>query len=85
MDGIHDLGGKVGYGQVDRKESGAVFQERWEAAVFTMTNAIARAGAFQNIDQFRHAIERITQRLICAMDTMVDGWGRLKTFWSRPV
>ena len=59
MDGIHDLGGKVGYGQVDRKESGAVFQERWEAAVFTMTSAIARADAFQNIDRFRHAIERI--------------------------
>ena len=59
MDGIHDLGGKPGYGQVDRKESHVVFQDRWEAAVFAMTNAIVPAGAFQNIDRFRHAIERI--------------------------
>ena len=59
MDGIHDLGGKPGYGEVDKKESHIVFQNRWEAAVFAMVNAIARAGAFQNIDQFRHAIERI--------------------------
>ena len=59
MDGIHDLGGKPGYGEVDQKDSHIVFQNHWEAAVFAMVNAIARAGAFQNIDQFRYAIERI--------------------------
>tara|TARA_B100000427_G_C15373153_1_gene535302 strand:- start:144 stop:818 length:675 start_codon:yes stop_codon:yes gene_type:complete len=59
MDGIHDLGGKPGYGKVEKKESHAVFHKRWEAAVFAMVNASARAGAFQNIDRFRHAIERV--------------------------
>ena len=59
MDGIHDLGGKPGYGEVDRKGGEVVFHDRWEAVVFAMANAVARAGAFHNIDRFRHAIERI--------------------------
>ena len=59
MDGIHDLGGKSGFGKVDVESGLQVFDERWEASVFAMTNAIARAGAFQNTDRFRHAIERI--------------------------
>jgi len=59
MDGIHDLGGKPGYGKVDKGTGSEVFHDRWEAAVFAMTNAIGRAGAFRNVDRFRHAIERI--------------------------
>ena len=59
MDGIHDLGGKPGYGEVKAKPSEPVFKHRWEAKVFAMVNAAARAGAYQNTDQFRHAVERI--------------------------
>jgi nitrile hydratase len=59
MDGVHDLGGKHGFGGVDHSDDARVFHGRWEAAVFAMVNAAARAGAWHNSDQFRHAVERI--------------------------
>ncbi|MEX2489878.1 MAG: nitrile hydratase subunit beta [Pseudomonadales bacterium] len=59
MDGIHDLGGKHGFGKVIREEHEPVFHHRWEAAVFTMVQASAAAGALRNTDQFRHAVERV--------------------------
>jgi len=59
MDGIHDLGGKPGYGAVDREGEDQVFHDRWEAAVFAMAGVGAIAGAWTNTDRFRHAIERI--------------------------
>lgn len=59
MDGVHDLGGEPGFGEVDRLGEDEVFHERWEASVFAMVNSAAIAGAYQNSDQFRHAIERI--------------------------
>lgn len=59
MDGIHDLGGKPGYGKVDKTGEDEVFHERWEAAVYSMVNAVARAGALHNVDRFRHSVERV--------------------------
>ena len=59
MDGIHDLGGRPGFGKVDPIPLEPVFKSRWEAKVFTLVNAAARAGAYQSVDQFRHAVERI--------------------------
>lgn len=59
MDGIHDLGGKWGYGPVIPERDEPVFHERWEAVVFTLTRTARSAGALQNTDQFRHAVERI--------------------------
>ena len=59
MDGIHDLGGKHGYGKVVVEDEEPVFHARWEAAVFTMSAAGAAAGAWNNTDRFRHAVERI--------------------------
>ncbi|MCB1684127.1 MAG: nitrile hydratase subunit beta [Pseudomonadales bacterium] len=59
MDGIHDLGGKRGYGPVIRERDEPVFHDRWEAVVFTLTRTARSAGALQNTDQFRYAIERI--------------------------
>lgn len=59
MDGIHDLGGKFGYGPVDRSTPAQGFAERWEASVFTMTRVGRSCGAIQNTDQFRFAVERI--------------------------
>jgi len=59
MDGIHDLGGKQGFGPVLRDDQPRAFQQRWEGAVFTMTRAARSCGALQNTDQFRHAVERI--------------------------
>lgn len=62
MDGVHDLGGKPGHGEVDKSGAERTFHARWEAAVFTMVNSAAFAGAYKNTDQFRHAIERIDPR-----------------------
>ncbi len=59
MDGIHDLGGKQGFGRVRREQNEPVFHGRWEAKVFALLRAARTAGALKNTDQFRHAIERI--------------------------
>jgi len=59
MDGIHDFGGKEGYGPVAPAEQEVPFPELWEAKVYAMLGAARRAGALKNTDQFRHAIERI--------------------------
>lgn len=59
MDGIHDLGGKHGYGKIVVEDDEPVFHARWEAAVFSMSAAGAAAGAWNNTDRFRHAVERI--------------------------
>ena len=62
MDGIHDLGGKHGFGAVnfapDSAPGAAVFHGRWEAGVFASARAL-RGVAVRNTDQFRHAVERI--------------------------
>ena len=62
MDGIHDLGGKPGFGIVDKTGEDEVFHERWEASTYAMMRAVLRAGAFHNTDRFRHAVERIDPR-----------------------
>lgn len=59
MDGIHDLGGKQGFGEVHVEPDEPAFHERWEAGVFTMSGAGRLAGAWTNTDRFRHSIERI--------------------------
>ncbi|MEM8768977.1 MAG: nitrile hydratase subunit beta [Pseudomonadota bacterium] len=59
MDSIHDLGGRQGFGPVEREEDEPAFHARWEAAVYTMTNAAMREGIIRNVDQFRHGVERI--------------------------
>ncbi|MDA7727113.1 nitrile hydratase subunit beta [Pseudomonadales bacterium] len=61
MDGIHDLGGKQGHGKVDKGQPSARnFPERWQAAVFTMSNVGPKCGAWTNTDTFRHGVERIS-------------------------
>ncbi len=59
MDGIHDLGGKHGFGPVVREIDEPVFHDRWEATVFAMSAAGRAAGAWDNSDRFRHGVERI--------------------------
>ncbi|MCR9260528.1 MAG: nitrile hydratase subunit beta [Pseudomonadaceae bacterium] len=59
MDGIHDLGGKQGFGAVDPEDPLQGFSQRWHGSVFTMINSLAAAGVMHNSDHFRHAVERI--------------------------
>lgn len=60
MDGIHDLGGKEGFGPIDYEVGEPTFHARWEARVFGMY--LQRLGGATNIDRRRHAIERIDPR-----------------------
>ena len=58
MDGVHDLGGKEGFGPIPIDASDNPFQHPWEERMWAM----ARAGALTEditIDWFRHAVERM--------------------------
>ena len=60
MNGIHDMGAMDGFGRVEHGEPGesAAFHSEWEARAFALINSVlVRSGA--NVDEFRHAIERI--------------------------
>lgn len=55
MNGIHDMGGLHGFGQVDVKRNEPVFHERWQGRVFGIVASLGGA----NIDAGRHSIERL--------------------------
>ena len=57
MNGVHDVGGMHGFGDVQR-EPGPPHLERWEAVIIAMNSALATAYV-RNIDEFRFAIERM--------------------------
>jgi nitrile hydratase subunit beta len=57
MNGIHDLGGMDGFGPVVPERDEPVFHEQWERDVFATT--LATMGPVYNLDEFRHAIERM--------------------------
>src|SRR4029450_2170156 len=58
MNGVHDLGGKHGFGPVEREENEPYFHADWEKAVMVM-NLVGMVKRIYNIDEFRHAIERM--------------------------
>jgi nitrile hydratase beta subunit len=61
MDGVHDLGGKQGFGPVVHNANAAVFHEDWEKRINALYGVAVRAGIF-NMDEYRHAIERMAPR-----------------------
>src|SRR5450432_404078 len=61
MDGIHDLGGKQGFGPVRHSPTAQAFHEPWEKRVNTLYSLAVRLGVF-NMDEYRHAIERMEPR-----------------------
>ncbi len=61
MDGVHDLGGKQGFGPVLHRPDAAVFHEDWEKRINALYGVAVRAGIF-NMDEYRHAIERMDPR-----------------------
>lgn len=58
MNGIHDLGGMHGLGPIQPEANEPVFHTDWEKRMFAMFIA-AFAGGHFNVDEFRHAIERM--------------------------
>lgn len=59
MDGIHDLGGMDGFGDLppDEPDDASPFHEEWEGRVYAAFVAGIGNGAF-DLDEFRHALER---------------------------
>src|SRR5438046_7927536 len=58
MDGIHDLGGKQGYGKVRYTLNATAFHNAWEVRVNSLYAFAVRSAIF-NMDEYRHAIERM--------------------------
>lgn len=58
MDGIHDLGGKHGFGGTLSRSDSTVFHAEWERRVFAISSSLSASGCF-HVDEFRHAVERI--------------------------
>ena len=56
MNGVHDLGGMHGFGQVVREEHEPLFHAAWEGHVAAI-NLLVRGAGYYNIDAFRHGIE----------------------------
>jgi nitrile hydratase len=58
MNGIHDLGGRHGFGRVLPEPDEPVFHHDWEKRVFGAV-LVGMGAGIANIDRFRHAIERL--------------------------
>ena len=61
MDGMHDLGGKQGFGRVRYSLTAQTFHEPWEKRVNALYSLAVKLGIF-NMDEYRHAIERMEPR-----------------------
>jgi nitrile hydratase len=61
MDGIHDLGGKQGFGPVRHAADAPAFHGEWEKRVNALYSLAVKLGIF-NMDEYRHAIERMEPR-----------------------
>lgn len=61
MDGMHDLGGKQGFGRVRYSPRATPFHEPWEKRVNALYSLGVKLGIF-NMDEYRHAIERMEPR-----------------------
>lgn len=61
MDGVHDLGGRQGFGRVRYTLNAASFHASWEVRVNALYAHLVRRGIF-NMDEYRHAIERMEPR-----------------------
>ena len=61
MDGIRDLGGKQGFGRVRYTLDAPAFHAEWEVRANSLYDFAVRSGMF-NMDEYRHAIERMEPR-----------------------
>ena len=61
MDGMHDLGGRQGFGTVVRQGHSEPFHGEAEIRIAAMWVRLVRHGLY-NMDEYRHAIERMEPR-----------------------
>lgn len=58
MNGVHDLGGMQDMGPIVPEMNEPPFHNKWEGRMFALFMA-AFGGGHYNVDEFRHAIERM--------------------------
>jgi nitrile hydratase subunit beta len=61
MDGMHDLGGRQGFGRVQHSPKAQVFHADWEKRSNALVAFAVKQG-WLNMDEYRHAIERMEPR-----------------------
>lgn len=61
MDGIHDMGGRQGFGRVRYTHEAHAFHADWEVRANQLYALAVRFGIF-NMDEYPHAIERMEPR-----------------------
>ena len=61
MDGIHDMGGRQGFGPVRYTLNAQAFHTTWEVRANSLYGFALRRGIF-NMDEYRYAIERMDPR-----------------------
>lgn len=61
MDGFHDLGGRQGFGSVVKVGKTDPFHDDWEVTASALMGALVGKHFF-NMDEYRHAIERMLPR-----------------------
>ena len=61
MDGVHDMGGRQGFGRVRYTLKAQTFHEPWERRANALYSLAVKLGIF-NMDEYRHAIERMEPR-----------------------
>jgi len=61
MDGMHDMGGRQGFGRMRFSPNAPVYHQDWERRVNALYSLAVRQGVF-NMDEYRHAIERMEPR-----------------------
>jgi nitrile hydratase beta subunit len=61
VDGMHDLGGRQGFGRVRRSPRAEAFHAEWEKRSNALVAFAVKQG-WINMDEYRHAIERMEPR-----------------------
>ena len=61
MDGMHDMGGRQGFGRIRFTHDAKPFHAAWEVRANSLYVHAVRRGIF-NMDEYRHAIERMEPR-----------------------
>jgi nitrile hydratase subunit beta len=61
MDGMHDIGGRQGFGRIRYQRDARPFHASWEIRANSLYAYAVRKGIF-NMDEYRHAIERMDPR-----------------------
>ena len=84
MNGVHDMGGTDGHGPLIVETNEPVFHEPWEGRVYGMMRRLRSARLF-NLDEFRHAQERLPptrylassyyERWLAALEALVGETG----------